>query len=271
MMITELNKTDFPICQPMLGSTVQLEAAAIVKGNNPGRIFVNDRVQPDSALIWLGNNDGVFLIGNPENERFLEQLNPFIDGPLGGMLKGEGITFFEAVSTSEQWNRTIEHVFSHRELSVWEQRIHTIPPSDFTPCATLPEGYQVMKFSDVLTSDSCSFRDAVSEKVLESWASVEAFLNRGIGYCTVREDEWASLCFTCFEADGVHAIAVETAKAHRGKGLAQLTAERFIQTCFEKGQTPYWDCTVTNRPSVALAKKLGFTSRQSYSVYTFPL
>ncbi|WP_265413186.1 hypothetical protein [Bacillus thuringiensis] len=35
---------------------------AVIEGVNPGRIFVDNISSPNSGLIWLGNNDGFFLL-----------------------------------------------------------------------------------------------------------------------------------------------------------------------------------------------------------------
>ncbi len=46
---------------------------------NPGRIFVDNETSPNSGLIWLGNNDGFFFIGNAENEEFNKEMNHLIN------------------------------------------------------------------------------------------------------------------------------------------------------------------------------------------------
>ncbi len=71
-MITELQQNEFYRCKGLLNEQGQLEVKAVVEGVNPGRIFVDQIDTPQSALIWLGNNDGFLFIGNEDNKQFKE-------------------------------------------------------------------------------------------------------------------------------------------------------------------------------------------------------
>jgi len=71
-MITELQQNEFYRCKRLLNEEEKLEVKAVVEGVNPGRIFVDQIDTPQSALIWLGNNDGFLFIGNEDNKQFKE-------------------------------------------------------------------------------------------------------------------------------------------------------------------------------------------------------
>ncbi|WP_193568321.1 hypothetical protein [Gracilibacillus saliphilus] len=45
----------------MINIDGHMEVKAIIQGNNPGRIFVDNPKSPDAAFMWLGNNDGFIL------------------------------------------------------------------------------------------------------------------------------------------------------------------------------------------------------------------
>lgn len=77
-MITELKQNEFYRCKELLNEEGQLEVKAVVEGVNPGRIFVDSIDSPHSALVWLGNNDGFFLIGNEKmNSLILRSISPW--------------------------------------------------------------------------------------------------------------------------------------------------------------------------------------------------
>lgn len=59
-MISELKMSDFKRCQHLINKDGHMEVEAVILGNNPGRIFVDNPESPDAALMWLGNNDGFF-------------------------------------------------------------------------------------------------------------------------------------------------------------------------------------------------------------------
>ncbi|MHC2832049.1 GNAT acetyltransferase-like protein [Bacillus sp. F9_6S_D1_P_5] len=115
-MISELNKTDFYKCNRLVNEKGQLEVKAVIAGVNPGRIFVDNIYSPHSGLIWLGNNDGFFFIGNAENEKFNNEMNSFIDNIIIPEARKVGLTCFEAIGNHSKWNKTIERIFQHRKL-----------------------------------------------------------------------------------------------------------------------------------------------------------
>lgn len=70
--------------------------------------------------------------------------------------------------------------------------------------------------------------------------------------------------------ENVHSIAIETVEAFRGKKLAQGIGHVFVKDCLGKDWLPYWDCMEDNKPSIAIAEKLGFNNVFNYVGYYFP-
>lgn len=64
---------------------------------NPGRIFVDNVTSPNSGLIWLGNNDGFFFIGDAENEEFNKEMNRFINHVIVPEARKAGLDCFEGI------------------------------------------------------------------------------------------------------------------------------------------------------------------------------
>jgi RimJ/RimL family protein N-acetyltransferase len=81
------------------------------------------------------------------------------------------------------------------------------------------------------------------------------------------------MCYTAFAWRRHHDIDIDididilTAESHQHKGLGMLVACAFIDHCLKHGLVPNWDCWTNNRPSVALAEKLGFEARVEVSTY----
>ncbi|PFB02524.1 GNAT family N-acetyltransferase [Bacillus anthracis] len=115
-MISELKKDDYYKCNSLLNENGQLEVKAVIAGVNPGRIFVDNMTSPNSGLIWLGNNDGFFFIGDAENEKFNNEMNRFIDNVIIPEARKVGLTCFEGIGNHSKWNKTIEKIFHHRKL-----------------------------------------------------------------------------------------------------------------------------------------------------------
>jgi GNAT superfamily N-acetyltransferase len=272
-MISELKKSDFSTCKDLLYEQGQIEARAVVEGVNPGRIFVDDVNSPTSGLIWLGNNDGFIFIGNERNVRFNTQLNHFIDTVIVPETKKVGLTWFEGIGNHSKWNETIKKVFKDRDLGSWNQRVYTLRKEDYkgTFEFTSEEGYKIVKMSEVLSDNSIKNFEFLHSKIEEFWSSSKAFLNEGVGYCVVYKNEIVSVCFSGFVVNNVHCIDIETLKEHQGKKVAQKVARTFVEDCLANNLVPYWDCMESNKPSIAVAEKIGFRNVFNYKGYEFKL
>lgn len=272
-MISELKKSDFYKCKDLLYEQGQIEARAVVEGGKPGRVFVDDVNSPTSGLIWLGNNDGFIFIGNESNEGYNSQLDQFIDSVIVPEARKVGLTWFEGIGNHSKWDETIKKVFKDRNLGSWNQRVYTLRKEDYkgTYELTSEEEYKIVKMSEALSDNSIKNSEFLYSKIEEFWPSSEAFLNEGVGYCVVYENEIVSVCFSGFVVDNVHCIDIETLKEHQGKKLAQKVACTFVEDCLTNNLVPYWDCMESNKPSIAVAEKIGFRNVFNYKGYEFKL
>lgn len=275
-MIFELDKTEFSKCRKLLNEQGQLEAIAVVENINPGRIFVDDINNPASGLIWLGNNDGFIFFGSEQNEGYNNELNHFISNVIKPEAKKVQLKWFEGVGNHEKWNNIIERVFEHRKLESWNQRVYILYKGDYKGNyePVIEQGYKVIKICNTLfenKNNSIKNIEFLQSKILEFWSSPESFFNNGMGYCIVYKNEIVSVCFSGFVVGNVHCIDIETLETHQGKKLAQRVAHSFVKDCLENNMVPYWDCMEMNKPSVAVAKNIGFRNAFNYVGYYFSI
>ncbi|SES44948.1 GNAT family N-acetyltransferase [Psychrobacillus sp. OK032] len=274
-MISELKKFEFYKCKNLLDEQGQLEAKAVIEGVNPGRVFVDNIDSPNSGLIWLGNNDGFIFIGDENNEGFNNELNNFIDKIIIPEAIKVGLNWFEGIGNHRKWNTTIKKVLKSRKLGSWNQKVYTLQKDDYK-CnyeLAIERGYKVVKICETLyanNDDKIKNIEFLHSKILEFWSSPERFFSEGIGYCIVYKNEIVSVCFSGFVVENVHCIDIETLEGHQGKRLAQKTAHSFVKDCLDNNIVPYWDCMESNKPSIAVAEKIGFRNVFNYIGYEFP-
>ncbi|AQQ63799.1 MULTISPECIES: GNAT family N-acetyltransferase [Bacillus] len=273
-MISELSKNDFYKCSGLINEHGQLEVKAVIAGVNPGRIFVDNVSSPNSGLIWLGNNDGFFFIGDAENEEFNKEMNRFINNVIVPRARKAGLDCFEGIGNHSKWNKTIERIFQHRNLKSWNQRVYTLRKKDYENHhePEIEQEYTVLKMSKALYENSNNtFKniDFLQSKILEFWSSSDRFFNEGIGYCIVYDDVIVSVCFSGFVFENIHCIDIETIEGYQGRKLAQKIAHSFVKDCLENDIIPYWDCMELNKPSVAVVENVGFTNVFNYVGYYF--
>ncbi|GGP08996.1 GNAT family N-acetyltransferase [Oceanobacillus neutriphilus] len=276
-MITELKSSELYKYKALLHEQGQLEAKAVVKGVNPGRIFVDNVDTPASGLIWLGNNDGFFFIGNENNKAFNSELNHFIDTVIVPEARKIGMTWFEGIGDHNKWDETIKRVLENRHLGSWKQRVYTLQKDDYKDSSFEPameKGYHIAKISERLFENSnkeVENIDFLHSRIVESWSSINSFLNKGISYCVIYKNKIVSICFSNFAVDSMHAIAIETVEEHQGKKLAQKAALAYVKECLKNNLILYWDCMDSNKPSIAVAENIGFRNAFNYTGYEFKI
>ena len=101
----------------------------------------------------------------------------------------------------------------------------------------------------------------------EYWDSPSNFLQNGFGFCIKENNQIMSEGVSIFKSVDYAEIDIITDSNYRGKGLASLVAEQFIDYCLSKNIQPRWDCNIDNSASIQLGNKLGFNNPQKYAVY----
>jgi hypothetical protein len=249
------------------------EALAIIEGNNPGWVFVDDLNAPRAALVWAQGIKGFYLVGDANSTAFLQELDVYTDQVLEPRLHDLGVAWFE-ISGDENWNPVIENVFEKRNLESSQQWVYTLKPSKHTSVTQLKAvgDSKLLRVDRHLLVDlSAVNKEFLFSKLVQFWGSVDTFLNTGLGYVVVDGEEIASLCCSGFVAGKIHVIDVETEASHRRKGYAETAARAFVTECIEKHLQPHWECMAGNIASARLAEKLGFTQSHVYTLYSFPL
>ncbi len=84
------------------------------------------------------------------------------------------------------------------------------------------------------------------------------------GYVLMRGDEILSEATVGPSALGLYEPGVFTQEKHRGKGYGTMVTARLIQEIEAKGKQTYWNCTIQNVGSVAIARKLGYRIRKEF-------
>lgn len=122
------------------------------------------------------------------------------------------------------------------------------------PAYALPDGYAVKRLNSGLISRLTGHIVPVF-----SWESTERFLNGGTGFCVTFENKPAAWAFSAAVSGYEVDTGVETAEAHRRKGLAYIAAAKMTEDILRSGKVPVWACHSGNAGSAGLALKLGYS------------
>lgn len=226
-------------------------AYSVALNGNPGRIYVDDSLDPKACII--AGAGGVYLVAGSEREEdFNYNLVEFLKD------KVNHIKYYDLFATSERWIKLLakrlekDSIPLPRTTYTYQQ---AVPPM-FHRDIKLEEGYLLKRMDEALFHQ---FNREMYSIYQDTWGTVENFIEKGIAYAILHKDEIASVCFACSSGGGYTEIGVLTNKKYHQRGYALIVCSAFIEECLEKKMVAVWNCGRGNQPSEQLAKKLGFT------------
>jgi len=108
-------------------------------------------------------------------------------------------------------------------------------------------------------------RDLGKHWLLDSYASMDDFLARGIGYVVLREGRVVASAASAVSSSRAIDIDIEVAPAHRRKGLGAAVGAALALECLRRDIEPLW--LASNGVSVHLAEKLGYRVGGEYETF----
>jgi GNAT superfamily N-acetyltransferase len=128
---------------------------------------------------------------------------------------------------------------------------------------SVEDGYELCRLDAALSHRLLT--DMKKAWLLESYASLDDFLRRGIGYVAVHERHVAASATSAVTSARAIDIDIETAPAHRRIGLATAVGAALALECLVRGIDPLW--LASNDASCRLAEKLGYARVDRYETF----
>ncbi|MEN6370100.1 MAG: GNAT family N-acetyltransferase [Thermotogota bacterium] len=125
---------------------------------------------------------------------------------------------------------------------------------------SVAEGYELRRLDAALAERLLA--DMKKDWLLESYRSLDDFLRRGAGYVATHEGRVVGSATSAVTSARAIDIDIETAAAHRRKGLATAVGAALVLECLVRGLEPLW--LASNEVSCCLAEKLGYTRVDQY-------
>ncbi len=224
---------------------------SIAEGFQSGDIYTDSVEYPTFALFWHVSGFA-YLTGRPADED-LEEIYKLMKNEDGTNprrfvleLKDEVVrAFFQEKADVEEHPR-------------YRFRLQDKESSD----EIIPDGYEVREVD-------AGFLAKISGNIVPAsfWRSEEEFLENGKGYCVMYGDEVASVAFSAAVSSNQVDIGIETAQAHRNKGLAVIAAKKMVEYVKSIHKEPVWDCNVANVGSRRTAERVGFEIMAEHAFY----
>jgi hypothetical protein len=231
---------------------------AVIEGNRPGRIFLDDRDYPKSAFVWT-NTECSYLHGKSRKPGFYSSIFAMIGEEFVPQMEANGETFLSIF--------TFDQVIRQRVLAAFESKhplslgLATYRLDQLKPRAVpserpeTPSGFILSQINRKVLENSEN--QSLAGHIAYYWGSNEVFLENGLGICMLQDGQAISWCFS--EAFGAndHSVNIATRREFRRSGFARRTGSAFIELCLEAGNGITWMCDESNRPAKVLAESLG--------------
>jgi len=268
-LLNPLSESQFERVQPLFqGINLSLVINAVIAGNSPGRLWVDDPAAPRSALMW-DSAHCLYLTGSPDNDVFNRAVSRLIAEQIAPEALDRQLGVFKLYTSAAAWERQIETIFARTPLQKRE-RVHYVLAAPKIPDwrTRIPAGFRVITLDTSLFAQAnLKNLDLVVEEIESGWKSLQAFQNVGLGFCAATDDTIVGWCTAEYVSGDQCGIGIETIEAYGRRGIATLCASAFVDACATRGIIPHWDSWKANTPSVAVAEKVGFQEVQAYSVF----
>jgi RimJ/RimL family protein N-acetyltransferase len=250
------------------GEHLALVIDAVIAGNSPGSLWVDDLADPHSAFLW-DKTHSFYWTGAVDRTAYNAALKRLFIGQITPYALAHDLGIFKVYSSNEAWEHPIESLFADNDLRKLDRvfyRGNTLNIPDWRE--QLPAGFQISAINEQFSmlSTLANF-DLVTEEIESCWNKLNDFRERGFGFCAHDAETIVCWCTAEYVSGKQCGIGIETVEAYGRRGLATLTASAFVEHAFTQGISPHWDAWKTNTPSVRVAEKVGFQKMEEYSIY----
>lgn len=221
--------------------------------NIMGKIYVDNREQPESAMALIG--DFCFFAGKTNEE--LVKYRP----------EECRQNFLIMVPQNDAWAKLIEKIYAGNAKKVTRYAIKkdTCFQKEklLETVAALPDAYSLHMMDETLFQ-WCK-KHGWSQDFVSQYETYENYRELGLGVLVLKDGipVAGASSYTRYR-DGIE-IEIDTKEEYRRQGLAYACGAKLILECLERGLYPSWDAQ--NLWSVALAEKLGYTYWHDYTAY----
>jgi hypothetical protein len=263
-MIYELDPDDFSkVAHIFRGHKQYVPVFAVIDGNFPGRVFVDNESSPNTALVWAVSR-WAYIDGDALSRPFIDSLAQLVRDVIIPDSRRIKMNWFELYAAdSPRWAAAIENSLGEYKPEKHYEMVYTLDKQKYLTLRKepkLPEGMRIEKVELPILPDTA----------LDSpFVRPEFEAKTSFGFQLKRNNQVISICCSNGLISGSEfMVDVRTLdKNERSKGYATAAGIALVDFCLEKGYDPLWETTQDNIPSQRLALRLGFVENESYPVY----
>jgi len=272
-MLTALQPIDYPRVRPLLGGLLDynLILDSVLAGHSPAWVAVDQPASPNG--VFLATAEGCFLAGNPDHAPLVADLTAFFHRAMTEDGYWQGGPDLYLNYTPDDWKNHFAAMFAGREPFIVSRHHYVCTALAYDWRAHVPAGYRITRIDQSLFAQpNLTIPDHIPEWMENNWGSLDAFMLRGFGFCTLHENTVVSWSLADCISETRCEIGIQTDPDYRRRGLASLTVAAAVECALSSGLHEVgWHCNVDNAGSIGTALKVGFVKERDYILSCFPL
>jgi RimJ/RimL family protein N-acetyltransferase len=245
---------------------------AVLQQTSPGRVYVDNLTAPRSGFAV--SLDCAYLVGAPDNEAFNEALSTELTATLlaGDRVNPADPTLVVCLDSAD-WEPALADILGDwRWPPIWGSNHYyrfDKPRLDWQ--TALPAEYTVARLdAALLAAQGPNLPQNIADSIRIGWQDQANFLSNGFGFVAMHGAEIVCWCLADVTVGDACEIGIETAVAHRKRGLATAVTAATVEYCQQAGFSHIgWHCGADNPGSIGTAVNVGFELERPYNFYEF--
>ena len=231
---------------------------SIIKGNAQGEVYVDNTEAPKAAVVW--DNVGEILIGGDSSD---EAINRAIDSTIKNILipkinKSDVEILTIGVSCTDDFKDKLE-VFKNYSSNDVVKNVYKFNKLKINPLTIVPRKFELVEIHEnILRNNKLEHLNKLKGWINSFWDSEEEFLEKGLGYCLIKDNVIVSFCIAAYTYDERVEFVLKTSEIFRGRGFGKSVAAACVEKAVKSGKQVEWQCDNDNVPATRLADSLGF-------------
>lgn len=256
------------LCAPL---DIHLATIAILAGETPAQVLVDDLHQPSVALLLHWDGHRAYLAGETSDQQLIREASQSLFSFFAAHNSATNAHSFGAYYASPLWESCFRLLGERMEMISLNRRQYTITQVAPDWQQRLPAAWRLRRIDQSLLAEQHLHHlpELIEEMHSES-PSVEDFLRHKFGFCMQQDDTLIGWCLSEYNHGDRCEVGIEIKKDYQKQGVGWLTASALIAHALANGITRIgWHCWSDNTASNALARKLGGVCTAEHDVRLF--
>lgn len=260
-----LSPHQYPLASPCLESLhYHLAVPGIIAGKLPASVFVDDPAHPQLALAWAKKR--VYLAGGVPRPSSLSEIRSILIDRILPQAEAAHHPMLALNYAPDSWGAALQEILSDRRPEEGMRQHYTFSALPGGWQRWIPEGFRLQAIdANFLGQSHLTNMDGLIDEIQSEGEPLERFLSDRFGICALSGSEIAGWCLSEYNLGDSCEIGIETLEPFQRRGLGSAMTCALVEEALSRGVTQIgWDCYRDNLPSVATARRAGFTLDTEY-------